>query len=388
MSTSLAELDLASWRGAEAIRANHARLLVLLRLGDTPIGKLELPSAGGVPDGRELRQRIAARFGYDIWTQRALAALPSPATARAPSATVVICTRERPDDLRKCLGAVCALPDDGQDVLIVDNNPRTTATFDVAREFPQVRYALEDQPGLNAARNRALREARGAVLAFVDDDAVVDRNWLRALLRPFEDPEVQAVTGLTMPLELETPAQELFESLTGFSRRGFKRRVFVWPPHDPLSAGAVGAGANMAIRRSVVDVIGEFDPALDAGTASESGGDHEFFSRILRRGYRIVYEPGALNWHRHRRTDEELHRALYGYGVGAYASWTRTLMDGEWGVVRQAWWWLSRQQAPGVLRLMFRRGSRFERRLQLGELLGCLRGPGRYLAARRKLRVA
>jgi GT2 family glycosyltransferase len=301
---------------------------------------------------------------------------------------VVICTRERPDDLRKCLGAVCALPDEGQEVLVVDNNPTTTATLDVASEFPQVRYVREDQPGLDSARNRALRDARGAVLAFVDDDAVVDHNWLRALLRPFEDPEVQAVTGLTMPLELETPAQEQFETLTGFSRRGFKRRVYVWPPHDPLSAGAVGAGANMAIRRSVVDVIGEFDPALDAGTASESGGDHEFFSRILRRGYRIVYEPAALNWHRHRRTQEELRRALYGYGVGAYASWTRALMDGEWGVVRQAWWWLSRQQAPGLLRLMLRRESRVDRRLQLGELLGCLRGPGRYFAARRKAGTA
>jgi cellulose synthase/poly-beta-1,6-N-acetylglucosamine synthase-like glycosyltransferase len=254
----------------------------------------------------------------------------------------------------------------------------------VVAAFPTVRYAREDRRGLDAARNRAFAEAAGEVLAFVDDDAVVDRGWLLSLLRPFDDPEVQCVTGLTMPLELETPAQEMFERLTGFSRRGFRRKTFQAPPANHLAVGAVGAGANMAIRKSILAEIGPFDPALDAGTRSESGGDHEFFSRILRAGYKIVYEPRALNWHRHRRTWEELRRAMYGYGVGAYASWTRTLLhERDPGVLRLGFKWFCRDQLRDLAKNLVK-GRFCEARLVLAQLVGSLHGPLRYIGARRE----
>jgi len=140
----------------------------------------------------------------------------------------------------------------------------------------------------------------------------------------------------------------------------------------------------MALRRSVLEYVGFFDEALDAGTPTHSGGDTEMFSRILSRGYRIVYEPAALNWHRHRRSWEELRRTIYGYGVGVYAFWTRSLLvEGELGVLRAAPVWFLRYQLRALLRSLFRRPNSLPLDLLLAELRGCLRGPFAYLTSRK-----
>jgi GT2 family glycosyltransferase len=390
VATRIFDLDLDALPSSIDVDEPYTKALFLIRRAGVPIAKFQLPAVAGSIDMREFREAVADGALSAIAEDRARRMLGLDEEALGPSpisATVVVCTRERPDDLKKCLDSLMALPQDGQEYLVVDNRPATDATREVVERYPSVRYAREDRRGLDAGRNRAIAEARGEVIAFIDDDAVADANWLRGLLSPFRDPLVQCVTGLTMPLELETQAQEMFESMAGFSRRGFSRRVFQSPETSPLATGDIGAGANMAIRRSVADKIGLFDWALDAGTKSESGGDHEYFTRILRAGYRIVYEPRALNWHRHRRSWEELRKAMYGYGVGVYAAWTRSLLvEREWGVIRRAFGWFRHDQAPKLLKALFRNDPRMPRDLLWAELKGCWRGPWSYLAARRQVR--
>jgi GT2 family glycosyltransferase len=252
----------------------------------------------------------------------------------------------------------------------------------VAR-FANVRHVREPLPGLNRARNRALREARGSIVAFADDDTTPDPGWLRALVRNFDHPRVMCVTGLTMPLELETEAQELFETHSSMGR-GFRRVVFDSSSLRPIMGGLVGVGANMAVRRSLVDDIGPFDVALDAGTPTRSGGDNEYFARILAAGYRVVYDPAALSWHRHRAGREELRQVLYGYGLGIYAAWTRGLVvEHELSVVRAALAWFGRVQLPGLVRSVLRRPGSVPLDLMLAQLRGCAGGPFAYLASRR-----
>jgi GT2 family glycosyltransferase len=359
--------------------------MVVLRWHRRVVGRAFLAVEDGTIGRETLTEVIAGAAGREalsLWLDSVLWQEECAATLRAPlpAATATICTRERPEDLDRALRGMMAQRRQADEILVVDNAPATDATRDVVARFPSVRYVVEPRRGLNVARNRALREARNEIVAFNDDDAVPEPEWLGSLLANFRDHEVACVTGLTLPLELETPAQELFEEHCPFAR-GFRRRTFDVHHNDPLAVGAVGAGANMAVRRSTVLDLGGFDERLDAGTPTRSGGDHDMFIRLLIAGHRIVYDPAALSWHRHRRTEEELLDTVYGYGVGVYAMWTGLLLErGEIGVVRLAWRWFRHEQSAILLG---RSGGAARTRLARAELRGCLRGPGAWLAARR-----
>jgi GT2 family glycosyltransferase len=390
VATAVVDLELdALPPGISGLGARYRRALILLRWHRQAVGSILLPVRDGCIDAGALTAAVRESTGKALWERivhERLGWRPGPAQPSAvPPATVAVCTRDRPDELRRALDALVRLPHHGQEILVIDNHPSTDATQLVVREYPGVRYVREGRRGLDVARNRAMREAAHDIVAFCDDDAVVEPEWLEGLCRNFADPQVLCVTGLTMPLELETEAQEYFEQHSPFGR-GFRRVVFDGQRDNPLLVGKVGAGANMAVRRSVLDVVGPFDEALDAGTPTYSGGDHEMFSRILAAGYRIVYDPAALSWHRHRRTFEELRATFYGYGVGVYATFMRHLLrERELGVVKLAIGWLRHGQAPALGRSLLRRPDSVPLPLVLAELRGCLAGPGAYLRSRRAL---
>jgi GT2 family glycosyltransferase len=364
--------------------AGYGEAFVLVRRGGRPVGSVTLPVRGGVIPSAELRERLAGSADHalgDALLEEFLGDDPLPPL---PSATIAVCTHERPDDLANCIEALLALPAGAHEILIVDSGPRTDATRDLVARHAGLRYLREERPGLDRARNRAIREASGDIVAFTDDDAIVDPGWLEALRANFRDRLVMAVTGLTMPAELETQAQIEHERFSTFSR-GFRRLVFEATSRSPGAAGNPGAGVNMAIRRSALDRIGPFDDALDAGTPTHSGGDAEYFSRILSRGYRIVYEPRALSFHRHRRTRRELRRAFYGYGVGVYAAFTRSLLfEGEWSVVQHAAAWLLKYQLPDLVRGLAGRPGVPPPDLTAVQLAGCAVGPWAYFRSRRR----
>lgn len=389
MPTAVRDFDL--WNGGDGLEGldGYDRAFVLVRIGGRPIGVVRALLDSSSLSRAEIEGGLSPQA---LWTAQVdrlhqHIGLTEPERTVAISATVAICTRDRPDDLQRCLEGISRLRPGDHEVLVIDNAPSDDRSMEVAKRFP-VRYVREDRPGLDHARNRAVAEARGEVIAYIDDDATPDRDWLYELLANYRQPLVVGVTGLTMPFELECEAQEQFEDLAPFSK-GFERRVFGGQRTNPLAVGRVGAGANMSFRRSVFDVVGGFDNALDAGTLTKSGGDHEMFTRVLRAGYRIVYEPRALNWHRHRRTYAELRAAIYGYGVGAYAALTRALIvDREIGAIAVAWSWFLHDQWPMVRGALRGKTRRMPPDLVFAELKGCMTGPGAYLKMRRRLRKA
>lgn len=393
MPTAVTELELKHRSGGLAIPGGYSRALVLVRWSGRPIGQLELPVEQGGITGEVLEAALQRWADWGFWCAWLHDSLGWDEVedafadkARTPRATVAVCTHDRANELARCLHALMALPDDGQEYLVVDNRPSSDSSARVTARYPRVRYVRQDEGGLNAARNRAIREARHEIVAFTDDDAFVDAGWLRGLCRNFGDPLVRCATGLTLPAELETEAQQCFQRYAPFGR-GYVRRVFDVADMNPMAVGPVGAGANMALRRAIIGELGWFDEALDAGTPSRSGGDHEMFSRILAAGYRIVYDPAALSWHRHRRTERELIETVRGYGTGVYAMWTRALLENrEWSVLKQAFEWLRSGQLPELLRSLHPRRRRVPLRLVVAELRGCLSGPAAYLSSRRALR--
>jgi len=362
----------------------YDRAFLLVRWRERPTAVVTLPVRGGVIEGAVLREAVVRHATTAIGTHRLEGELgydPLADRGPLPTATVAICTRDRPDDLLRCLTSVDALDANGFDVVVVDSCSTRDDTRRVVERFPAVRYVRADRPGLDIARNLALFEARNEIVAFTDDDAAPDREWLRALQRGFANERTLCVTGLTLPAELDTEAQECFERTNGFGR-GFRRRTFDGVLVDPFLVAGLGAGVNMALRRSVLDLVGPFDEALDAGTETRSGGDHDMFTRILAAGYCIAYEPSALNWHRHRRDWSELRATVRGYGTGVYAYLTRHFLAGEMRAPLVALGWLRWQ----LMSLLGRRPSALPPALALAELRGCLAGPRAYLASRRHVR--
>lgn len=224
--------------------------------------------------------------------------------------TAAVCTRDRPDQLRRALGSLCDLSPPADEILVVDNAPGDDRGRVVAGAFPGVRYVRERQPGLDVARNRALHEASCDVVAFLDDDAVADRDWAGAFRAAFQgDGRLGACTGRVEALSLDHPGQVLFEANGGFGRGSSRVRL----PRDagralhglraPLIAWAVsvGNGSSLALRRELALRIGGFDEDLDRGPDLPGGGDLDLLWRTLQEGADILYEPAALAWHEHRR---------------------------------------------------------------------------------------
>jgi glycosyltransferase involved in cell wall biosynthesis len=373
---------------------------VMVRLHGHPIGMVVPPAEGC--GSAELRRLIIQQHGWAIATHLAGDNLAEPPllSTECPrrrvqaslSVTVAVCTRNRADKLVECLEALSAIdyPADLLDILIVDNAPSDDSTRNVVARYPSMRYVREPRPGLDWARNRAVREARGEIVAYTDDDVSVDPGWVRALAAAFvEEPHAMCVTGLVLPDEIDTDAQLLFEKYGGFGR-GFRRSVYRVDGGNGAvrlygGTGRFGTGANMAFRRVFFDREGLFDPALDVGTPSNGGGDLEMFFRVLKAGDALVYEPAAMVRHRHRREYAELRRQIENNGIGFYAYLVRTAQahpEERAAILRLGVWWLWWWHARRLLRALVRPRA-FPIDLILAELKGSFIGLRRYAAARR-----
>lgn len=319
--------------------------------------------------------------------------------ADPPLVSVVVSTRDRPETLQRCLRSILSLAYPNYEVIVVDNAPRTSATRElvshlVADQPRKLRYVQEDRPGLSSARNRGLAESTGSLIAFTDDDVIVDRHWLTNLVAGFRwAPSVACVTGNILPLELETPAQAWMEQSAGFSK-GSVRTIYDLEEHRPpgplypYTAGVFGSGANLAFAIPVLREIGGFDPALSVGTEARGGEDLAAFFAIVTRGYRLVYEPSAIVQHQHYREFRQLRNQVYGYGIGLTAYLTKCLWDEPSRMLE-----ILRRVPQGIAFVAKRQSQRdrinmaaYSRDLAGVELRGMAYGPFAYLRSRWRAR--
>ncbi len=313
--------------------------MALVRLHGTPLGSCVIALPEGGLSGEAVRSLVESRLTDEIAEHRAADgdAAEAPACLRtlarflesAPPLSVVVASRDRPEQVVACVAALLAMNYPRLEIIVVDNAPSTDATKRlVAERFagrPEVRYLREDRPGTSRARNRGLRAVTTTFVAFTDDDVLVDPGWAAAMVRPMaEDERVGCVTGLVVAAELETSAQLWIEEYGGFAK-GFRPVVHelaasqAESPLFPYAAGALGTGASMAFRTQVLRSLGGFDPALGGGTPTRGGEDLAAYVEVVLAGWRLAYAPGAVARHFHRRQYEDLRRVMLGYGSGLSA---------------------------------------------------------------------
>ncbi len=237
--------------------------------------------------------------------------------------SVVVCTRNRTEALRNCLAAIEESVTEGDEIIVVDNAPSDNFTELVVANLPKVRYIKEPRKGLDIARNTGAMAARNQIIAYTDDDVLVSKTWANEIRNCFEDKLTMAATGLIIPETLTTKTQYIFERYWGFNRgyceKIFDHQYFMNHIDYGVPVWEIGAGANMAFRKSIFDLVGYFDERLDAG-ASGCSGDSEFWYRILAEGWNIFYQPDAYVYHHHRTSEKDLQQQLFSYMRGQVSS--------------------------------------------------------------------
>jgi len=219
--------------------------------------------------------------------------------------TVILCTYNRCQTLANTLSRVASskLPESVEwEVLVVDNNS-SDQTRDVVHGFcswypGRFRYVFEPQTGKSFALNTGVCQARGDVLAFIDDDVTVGPHWLQDLTAPLRGGDYAGVAGPILPAEAFTPPKWL--ALDGphamkhvfcaYFNLGDKPRELNEPPY----------GANMAFRKKMFEKYGQFRTDLGPSPNREiprPNEDTEFGRRLLAAGERLWYQPSAVVYH-------------------------------------------------------------------------------------------
>lgn len=228
--------------------------------------------------------------------------------ATTPTFSVVVPTRNRPDALARCLGALAALdyPRDRFEVIVVDDGGADSVrSADPALARMDIRILHKSHGGPGAARNFGVRNARGEYIAFTDDDCLPEPGWLSAFEAAFRtDPGAllggHTVNGLESNL-YATSSQLLIDYL-----------------HDYYNPGPEGprffTSNNMAVGRDAFLAAGGFDPIFVRAAAE----DRELCARWLRQGHPRIHVPGAVVLHEHHLTLRRFLVQHFRYGQGAH----------------------------------------------------------------------
>jgi glycosyltransferase involved in cell wall biosynthesis len=308
-------------------------------------------------------QGTAARSGLLRENSRAkLADAPQCASldhcAEGISISLIIATRNRCEQLSRCLQSVKLIEFERPWELIIADNGSLDGTPVVAREFTSaasfpVIYVLEPRAGKSQALNTALNKARGKIIAFTDDDCYPTPDFLKCIWSAFDDGKsVGYITGRIMLYDPTDAPITVNESTTPLT----------FPGRSLLYAGSV-QGANMAFRRRVLLEVGGFDPLMGPGTPFIAAEDLDVAGRASAMGWEGRYCPQVIVRHHHRRKASDIPDTFKSYGLGLGAYHMKLLLGGH------EFWWFARilYDAP--------RRYKGSRRMFLWEAVGA----GKYL---------
>lgn len=256
--------------------------------------------------------------------------------ATSPSVTVVIPTRNRGALIEETLEALTHLQerDEEFEILVVDQSTHE-ATQQVVRRFmapgARVRYHVSATVGSSANRNLGALLSTTDIVAYVDDDCIVDGNYIEALRAAFSNRDVSAVYGRLEPYERRGRTGRDVGLKDSHQRCEYVGRVPPW---------YIGHGGNMAFRRADLLEVGGFDPLLSAGGLLRSNEDGDISYRLLVAGKRIAYEPDVLAYHKHWkdwRAQAAMERA---YGIGAGGQFAKYIRCRDYYGLRLLGVWL------------------------------------------------
>jgi GT2 family glycosyltransferase len=222
-------------------------------------------------------------------------------------ASIIIPTKNNADILERCLKSIRNLdyPTDEIEVVIVDGHS-TDNTVEIARKY-ECKVVYEDVGTIGGARNIGVKHSRGDYIVFTDADCVVDKDWLKNLVKEFKDEKVASVGGPNITPEDDTEfakcVGEVLKLLSSTGARyAFSADRVLEIYHNPT--------CNSAYRKSIFQEVEGFNPKL------VTCDDEELDYKIRKKGYKILFTPYARVYHYRRPTWKRFAKMAWNYGVG------------------------------------------------------------------------
>ncbi len=272
--------------------------------------------------------------------------------------SVIVCTHNRAHRLEQTLNSLqeMAVPVDLPWELIVVDNNSSDNTKEVVNNFIDksdlnAKYVIERYQGLSHARNMGIQESSGNIIAFTDDDCIVDRHWITSISKEFQSSE--SIAGIGGRVELYNKMDR------PISIRVYREKMTL-SSIDRLFNLIIGC--NMAFVRPVFDEVGMFDTDFGSGTRFASAEDSDFLYRAYKKGLKIIYSPDVLVYHNHGRRNDEQIKALYkGYAIGHGAFYCKYILMADKDVFHLARSEVSSLTKQIIKRFVKRRSSAHQR---------------------------
>ena len=262
----------------------------------------------------------------------------SPRVGVVPSVSVIVSTRNRPEHIVQCVQSVLASPDSDFELVVVDQSDtdESRRIVEAAVSDDRLRWVSTKTKGLSISRNIGVKSARAPVIAFTDDDCRVSPDWVSGLRDLFAtDREAALVFGRVL--------RSAKEASGGFAAEFDPAEPREYRGSFPHVLEAWGIGANMTLRREVLNRIGPFDPALGAGALFRAGEDADITIRVIAAGFKLLHVSGATVTHLGVRHGTEASHLLRGYGVGLGATIAKHVRLGTKGSGRLLADWIALQ---------------------------------------------
>jgi GT2 family glycosyltransferase len=300
-----------------------------------------------------------------------------------PRVSVVVPTRDRVEALDQCLGSLQASEHDSFEVIVVDQSLGDASAGLVTRlDDPRVRYVRQSGGGAARARNQGIEVARGAVIAFTDDDCTVPAQWLRQVEAACTGPRSPGVVVGALRAALADSYERFTPS---WAPRRVRRLRWSWQS----AFRGEGATANMAARREVCERLGGFDEFLGVGAPFRSCEDNDFCERAIRAGYVVLEDPRieVLHWGARSRLDGAADRLRFDYSRGYGAMLAKHARCGDVLAMYRLAALLVTQTPLGVVDVLSGGGAYTLRRLW-NNIEGAAAGFGQPLDRARRVFVA
>lgn len=290
--------------------------------------------------------------------------------------SVILCTYNRDKYIYNVLRSVAEndFPRDAYEIVLVNNNSTDHTVEELKRfqqDFPEVRfhYRLEGRQGLSYARNTGIKTANGDILVYVDDDATVNKDYLKTYQDFFDrNPHAVAAGGPILPVyeSSEEPSW-----MSHYTRQLITGKLYLGDNEKEFPKGAFPGGGNAAYRKSVFDKVGLFNVELGRKGSSLIGAEEkDLFDKMTTQGMKFYYLPKAILNHiipDKKLTDDYFSRLTYSIGVSeryrtlriSKGKYLRRLLQEavKWGGTLVLWgnFSLHGQAEKGIKLLIFRK---------------------------------